>query len=303
LGLFFINQVSNKVLNSLGIYYFLTRKELKYFGDSMETENMLKDFGLTEYEIKAYTSLLKLGIATAEQISNLGSIPLPRVYDTLVELQRKGFVLISKGRPKKFKPMSPEKALKSLIDIKKKEYDDKIEFLKNDVNKIVKDLNAVKKDEYKEGKEYDIWSIEKRKNMSTILDQQKKLAKKEILICSGDMSWIKEVASIIKQNIKKGVKIRALVHKPETPEWSKNIKMAKKLGINVKIGYKGIMRGHVIDDNVVSIALKQFGDEINAPGPSKTGSDNMQKYELMTSDNPILVKSFKENFEFWWEKL
>ena len=117
------------------------------------------------------------------------------------------------------------------------------------------------------------------------------------------MSWIKEVAPVIKQNIKKGVKIRALVHKPETTEWSRNIKMAKKLGIIVKTGYEGIMRGHIIDENIISIALKQFGNEVNLPGPGKPGSDSLQKYELMTSDNPILVKSFKENFEFWWKKL
>jgi len=74
---------------------------------------LLKEMGLTEYETKSYLTLLKLGIATAEQISEAASIPLPRVYDTLVELQKKGFVLISKGRPKKFKPNPPKKALKN----------------------------------------------------------------------------------------------------------------------------------------------------------------------------------------------
>lgn len=268
----------------------------------MESENLLKEFGLTEYEIKAYISLLKLGIATADQISNLGNIPLPRVYDTLTELQKKGFVLISKGRPKKFKPIDPSKALKNLIDFKKDEFEKNIKFLKNDVNKIAKELEVIQTVESGDEKKYDIWSIEKRSNIGKILDEQKKMAKKEILIFSGDMSWIKEIMPIIKQNIKKGVKIRAIVHKPETSQWSKNIKLAKKVGINVKTGYKGLMRGHIIDDNTVSIASKRPGSE-NTGRDGSPGSDIISKYELLTSDNPILVETFRENFEFWWGEL
>ena len=267
----------------------------------MEAENLLKEFGLTEYEIKAYMSLLKLGVATADQISNLGNIPLPRVYDTLVELQKKGFVLISKGRPKKFKPIDPKKSLKSLIDIKKKNFEKQIGSLKNDVNKIVKDLDDIQAINSSQEK-YDIWSTEKRSNIGKLLDQQKKMANKEILIFSGDMSWISEIMPIIKQSIKKGVKIKAIVHKPENKKWAKNIRIAKKAGINVKVGYKGIMRGHVIDDSTISIAIKQSNvGKKNMDG--EPGSDMLSKYELLTSNNPILISMFRENFEFWWNKL
>ena len=267
----------------------------------MEAENLLREFGLTEYEIKAYMSLLKLGVATADQISNMGNIPLPRVYDTLVELQKKGFVLISKGRPKKFKPIDPKKSLKSLIDLKKKDFEKQIGSLKNDVNKIVKDLDNIQTVNSNQEK-YDIWSTEKRSNIGKLLDQQKKMASKEILIFSGDMSWISEIMPIIKQSTKRGVKMRAIVHKPENKKWTKNIRMAKKAGINVKIGYTGLMRGHVIDDKTISIAIKQSDTEKNNMN-GEPGSDMLSKYELLTSNNPILVSMFKENFEFWWGKL
>jgi len=268
-----------------------------------EAENLLKNFGLTKYETRAYVTLLKLGIATAEQISNVGNIPLPRVYDTLVELQRKGFVLISKSRPKKFKAMLPQKALKSLIDIKKKNYDNKIKEMKNSTRNIIKILSKVQSVRTTEKRKYDLWSTERRKNITKTLDEQKKLAKKEILIFSGDMSWIKETMPTIKQTIKKGIKIRAITHEPKTDVWLKNIKLAKKIGIDIRTGYKGFMRGHIVDDKIVSIAMKQFGKELNIAGSGKPGSDILLKYELMTSDNPVLVKSLKENFEFWWNKL
>jgi len=96
-----------KALNILGFQYIIRNyfncKRVK-FGVKMEKiEELLRDFGLTEYEIKAFVTLLKLKVATAEQISEVGNIPLPRVYDTLSELKNKGFVLISKTRPKRFK--------------------------------------------------------------------------------------------------------------------------------------------------------------------------------------------------------
>jgi sugar-specific transcriptional regulator TrmB len=270
-------------------------------------EDILRDFGLTEYEIKAFVTLLKLRIATAEQISEIGSIPLPRVYDTLVELKKKGFVLISKGRPKKFKSISPKKALENLIKIKKEDFDKGIDHLKENIENI-KELipNLESEEKPKEGKIEDLftlWSTEKRKNMVTILDEQKEMAKNEILIFSGDLSWIRETSGIIRNAIRKGVKIKAIVHDPENEQWEKNIETAKKMGIDVKVGYKGFMRGHVIDNKLVSIALKISEMGINIAGEGEPGNDTINKYELITSDNPILVKTFKENFDFWWKSL
>ncbi len=263
---------------------------------------LLKEMGLTEYETKSYLTLLKLGIATADQISETASIPLPRVYDTLVQLQKKGFVLISKGRPKKFKPNPPKRALKNFIENKKNEYDLELRYLKDTVKKLEAALSKVRPIQLRE-REWDLWSTERRKNIGNILDQQKEMAKKEILIFSGDLSWVSETQKIIKGAIKKGVKIRAVAHEPENKESIKNIRLAKKNGIKVKIGYEGLMRGHVIDNKVASVAIKQTSDGLNIAGQGTPGSDSYDRYELMTSDNPILVNMIKENFEFWWKNL
>lgn len=268
----------------------------------MEAESLLKDFGLTEYEIKAYTSLLKLGIATADQISNMGNIPLPRVYDTLVELQKKGFVLISKGRPKKFKPQDPKKALKNLIDLRKRNFEKNLNVMQKDSKNIIKILSNVPK-ETKTDKKNEIWTIEKRNNIRNLIDHQKEMAKEEILIFSGDISWISETSKIIKKAINKGVKIKALAFDPKNKKCLKNIKIAKKIGISVKVGYKGLVRGHIIDSKTVSIALKRNPSGTNVSGEGVPGSDSLENYELITSDNPVLVQTMKENFNFWWEKL
>jgi len=265
---------------------------------------MLRSFGLTQYEVKAYITLLRLGTSTAERLSEIGNIPLPRVYDTMEELQRKGFILVSKTRPKKFKSIAPKKSLKHFVDIKKKQFEKRIKDLKRDIKKVANSLSKIQPIELDE-KEWTIWSARKRRNIGEILDKQKEMAKKEILIFSGDMSWVSETSHIIKNVIKRGVKIRAIMHDPKnSKETLRNIKTAKKLKIDVKTGYKGTLRGHLADNEVAAIAMKTSGKGLNIEaGKGLPGSDSIQNYELMIFDNPILVSALKENFEFWWKNL
>jgi sugar-specific transcriptional regulator TrmB len=295
-----------KALNILGFQYIIRNyfncKRVK-FGVKMEKiEELLRDFGLTEYEIKAFVTLLKLKVATAEQISEVGNIPLPRVYDTLSELKNKGFVLISKTRPKRFKSTSPEKALENLIKIKRYNFDNNIKYLENNIKKIKNVVSEIEPVEFLESSD-NFWSIEKRRNILEVLDEQKEMAQNEILMFSGDLSWLKETSKSFKNSIRKGVKIRVIAHEPEGEDNLKNIKLAKKIGIDVRIGYKGLMRGHVIDNKIASIAIKQTPKGVNIGGKGQPGSDSLNKYELITIDNPVLVNTLKENFEFWWKSL
>ena len=270
----------------------------------MEAENLLREFGLTEYEIKAYMSLLKLGIATADQISNMGNIPLPRVYDTLVELQKKGFVLISKGRPKKFKPIDPKKSLKSLIDLKKKNFENDIKSLESSAKNIENELTSIEKIRKPKEDVLNVWSIEKRSNVIKALNEQLSSAKKEVLAFAGDMSWLPEVLPSIKSVMKKNVQIKILA-KPVSKNdiFVKNVRRVKKMGIKIKTGYEGVLRGYVIDEKTVSIALKISSEGVNIADDGFPKSDVNRKYETVIIQNSTIAKALKENFKFWWKKL
>ena len=269
-----------------------------------EIENLLREFGLTEYEIRAFTTLLKLEIATAEQLSEIGKIPLPRVYDTLTELKKKGFVLVSKTRPKKFKPISAEKALNNLIKIKKEDFEKKIKYLESNIKKIKNIITKIEPIETPKEEMFTIWSTEKRRNIIKNIEEIEEKAEKEILIFSGDFSWLSEVASSIKKSIKRGVKIRAIVFDTNgSKETEKNIKLAKKIGIDVRKGYRGLLRGQVIDSKIAYIAIKTSKKGINIIENGRPGIEGKSKYELMMFNNPSLASTFKENFEFWWKKL
>lgn len=73
-----------------------------------ETTRVLRGLGLTEYEAKAYIALASLRSATPKDIANISKIPYPSAYDALKTLTRKGWAEVSMGRPRLYRPLSPE---------------------------------------------------------------------------------------------------------------------------------------------------------------------------------------------------
>lgn len=80
----------------------------------------LLEIGLTEYEAKAYSVLLKQNVASATEITKIGNIPRGRVYDILNLLIEKGFCVTVPSAVKKFKAVNPEVAIYSLIELQKR---------------------------------------------------------------------------------------------------------------------------------------------------------------------------------------
>ncbi len=67
----------------------------------------LQRFGLTDYQAKSYTALVAHGVADAETIASSANLPRTSVYKALDTLHDMGYVLVSEGRPKVFKPAEP----------------------------------------------------------------------------------------------------------------------------------------------------------------------------------------------------
>ncbi len=270
--------------------------------EGAEPEIQLKALGLTEYESKAYTTLLRHGTLTAERISELGGIPLPRVYDTITELQKKGFILISRTRPKLFRPLVPKKALENYLDLQYQQSERRLAGLKDSVSAAVNLLNTVSVTPTT-GENAGTWSIEKRSNILRMLQDEASNSKKEILIFSGDLSWVGEVASVLRAAVKRGVKLRVLMHKTNMQSALSNAKLVKKIGGHIRIGYTGLLRGQVIDGKRAHIATKFTNSGINVLEETRQDIPIDTRYETVIFSNPAFIDAFRQYFEFWWEKL
>src|SRR3990170_5167194 len=78
---------------------------------SETAKRVLHEIGLTEYEARAYLSLLGKGVMTASQVSEDASVPYSKIYETLNALGRKGWIETDKGRPSRYYAKSPSEAL------------------------------------------------------------------------------------------------------------------------------------------------------------------------------------------------
>lgn len=65
----------------------------------------LKEFGLQGYAARAYLALLELGETEARGVSEVANIPSAKVYSTLVQLQRRGLVRVTPGKPRLYSPI------------------------------------------------------------------------------------------------------------------------------------------------------------------------------------------------------
>ncbi len=81
----------------------------------------MKQFGLSEYEIKAYLGLLEQYPVNGYTLSKETGIPRSRIYDVIRSLKEKQLIFeLQEGDTKKYKPLSPQ----MLVNKYKREMDD-----------------------------------------------------------------------------------------------------------------------------------------------------------------------------------
>ena len=75
----------------------------------------LEGLGLSKYESRAYTALLSMGTVSASELSYYAEIPRPKVYPTILKLEKKKLVVTSRSKPLTCTAISPEDAFDGII--------------------------------------------------------------------------------------------------------------------------------------------------------------------------------------------
>ena len=83
---------------------------------------ILKDHGLTEYEIKTYLKLIFDGPATPYEISESVKIPYARVYGTLEGLEKRKWIRARPGRPVIYESNPPRSVAELEVEQKQSEW-------------------------------------------------------------------------------------------------------------------------------------------------------------------------------------
>jgi sugar-specific transcriptional regulator TrmB len=75
----------------------------------------LEEFGLSKYESQAYVALISRGTITASELAYYSEIPRTKIYPTLLKLENKKLVIISKSKPIMCTAIAPEDAFDDII--------------------------------------------------------------------------------------------------------------------------------------------------------------------------------------------
>lgn len=101
----------------------------------------LEEFGLSKYEAKAYVTLVSRGTISASEVAYYSNLPRTKVYPTLLKLEKKRLVIISKSKPIMCTAIAPEDAFDDIIQ----EHIDKV----NQMNTLVTKLKRVSEENKK----------------------------------------------------------------------------------------------------------------------------------------------------------
>ncbi|WP_247730655.1 TrmB family transcriptional regulator [Halovivax limisalsi] len=88
-----------------------------------DSNALLAELGLKEYEATALDHLLRHGRTTAPTIADATGIPKARVYDVLDSLANSGLIKVIPGRPKEYQPKHPETILDREIENRRQAYE------------------------------------------------------------------------------------------------------------------------------------------------------------------------------------
>lgn len=141
----------------------------------------IKKLGLNQYEARAYQSLLRTGIGSAVSISKFAHIPRARVYDVLVSLESKGFVIRSASKPIEFSVVKPTQAFEIIANQKKAELESSLSEISDVAKSLEKSIVITKS-----SNEDSAWIVEGRNNIYSKIGEELDNCSETVLISSSD---------------------------------------------------------------------------------------------------------------------
>ena len=216
---------------------------------SDKTKKSLEKIGLTSYEIRAYTTLIKDGESNASEISQNSGVPYSKIYEILGTLEEKGWIGSDDSRPTKYFAKAPSNALETT-----KQNADTI-FSENK-NVILSELIPLY-EKTGTSEKPDIWFISGAMNIVSKIMEMVEHCREEVMIAvpqAGELI-VKQALPKLRQLHDKGIKITILI----SDEFDKDSIKAISRVADVKVK-GGLFGGGIISDKRYVVIL--LGPEI-----------------------------------------
>lgn len=236
---------------------------------------ILREFNLTDNEIKIYLELLKLGSALAGKLTNETGIHRRNVYDSLERLIKKGLVgYINKNNIKYFKATDP-KHFYYLIEKEREVLEKREKSLKKFMPQLLLHQNLTTNTQR-------VTVFEGQKGLIGILEDVIKTGKQNLVFSTSDIHHINHYLKIFhKKRIKAKIKDKIILNKSK-------IQRAKKLS---KLPYTEvrIMEREFDSPLAINVYANKVGMLLFTETP----------LAILIEDNEI-ANSFKKYFKLLW---
>ncbi len=173
---------------------------------------LLTNMGLNEYQASALSHLLYLGETKATTLSRASGVPNARIYGVLEELSKMGLVTIRPGRPALYSPMTPADIASALIADAREEIRARLGVIESYSEDFTASAGEIFQKAGKVNARVPLLRIVSVGDVS--LEETRKLyqdADETILILTRAMEYYGDVATELKEAIRRGVSVKVLM--------------------------------------------------------------------------------------------
>ena len=223
---------------------------------SDKTKKSLEKIGLTSYEIRTYTTLIRDGESNASEISQNSGVPYSKIYEVLGTLEEKGWIGSDDSRPTKYFAKAPSNALETTKQNVDTVFSENKNIILSELVPLYEKSGTSEKP--------DIWFISGAMNIVSKIMEMVEHCREEVMIAvpqAGELI-VKQALPKLRQLHDKGIKITILI----SDEFDKESIKAISRVADVKVK-GGLFGGGIISDRRYVVIL--LGPEISSSSSSE----------------------------------
>ena len=224
---------------------------------SDKSRKALEKIGLTSYEIRTFSSLLKAKELTASDLSQKSGVPYSKIYEVLGTLEGKGWIGSDDSRPTKYFAKSPATGIETTKQKMESEFKENQNIILNELVPLYEKSGSSEKP--------DIWVLSGTVNIAAKILEMVETCRNEVLIALPEASeeLVKQALPKLRLLHDKGVEITVLTSDKMNKESLKAV--SRVADVKVK---EGMFGGGIISDKRYVVIL--LGPEMGTGDGAET---------------------------------
>jgi len=224
----------------------------------------LEEFGLSQYEAQAYVALISKGTISASDLAYYSDLPRTKVYPTLLKLENKKLVIISKSKPIMCTAIAPEDAFDPIIH----EQINKVNAMNTLVSKLKKASEENRKSRGSEEKRYyQLSATNVLSQLQTMIDGSKSSI--QITIDQWGLGLLSECKDQLLSVIRRNLDVKIII-----PSSLIGSEAQRRIPDGIKIRASDVVQNcFIFDETEILIVSEQNGKGINFSSTEILGSN------------------------------